>query len=495
VISSLRRRLPGATSAAWVIAETGTSAIFSLFSLVLIARVIGPEAAGIGAVAIAGFLLADLASASLFTDALVQRRELSPRHARSAVTVQVLAGLLGAGLLALLAPSLAAGTESPEILPLTLALAALLPFSAFSGASAGLVLRGQRYRLLALRVLIGQPLGLLAGLLTADAGGGAWAMVAQQAGATLGTFLLLLAFGRLGLRPRFSGRAIGDLWPIAGPQILAIVVLAGRYRLFVLALGVVTAEAVVAVCNVAFRLVESGLGVVWGTTSRLALPRFSAVQQDRAALAEAYGDIAELQALMGMPIAAGIALTAPDLVAALLGPAWAPAAAAAQVVAWVAVFSFASGDPGSLFVALGRTRRNLGIATASMAVPIILLLLVRPATPSGVAACWAASTLINAPWVTWLVLRELRRSFWWLLRRLAPALAATGCMSLAVLALQTGLRLPPMIALPSAAAAGVLVFAGIAWLALGRQRPAALRPAQQLGQETAQFAAAAVAAE
>lgn len=493
----LARLLPGATSSAWVIAETGTSAVFSLFTLMLIARVIGPEAAGVGAVAIAGFLLADLACASLFTDALVQRREMSDRHARSAVTVQVLVGLMGAGLLALLAPGLAASTDSPQVLPLTLALATLLPFSAFSGASAGLVLRGQRYRLLAMRVLVGQPLGLVAGLLVADAGGGAWAMVAQQAGATLGTFVLLLLFGGLRLRPRLSGRAIADLWPIAGPQILAIVVLAGRYRLFVLALGIVTAEAVVAVCNVAFRLVESGLAVVWGSTSRLALPRFSAVQDDRAALAEAYGEIAQLQALMGMPIAAGIALVAPDLVAALLGPVWAPAAAAAQVVAWIAVLGFAAGDAGSFFVALGRTRRNLGIATAVMVVPIILLLLVRPATPTGVGLCWAASTIITSPWVIWLVLRELRRSLWWLLRRLIPALAATGAMTVAVLAVQSGMQLPPLLELVVSAATGGLVFGVVAWLALGRQLPAALRTAPRVepAREQMRADAAAIAAE
>ena len=497
VIAKLVRSLPGATSSAWVLAETGTAAAFSLFSLMLIARVIGPEAAGTGAVAIAAFLLADLASASLFTDALVQRRELTERHARSAVTVQVLTGFLGAGVLALLAPGLAASTESPEVLPLTLALAAMLPFSAFSGASAGLVLRVQRYRLLALRVLIGQPLALLAGLLAANAGGGAWAMVAQQAGATLGTFVLLMFFGRLRLRPRFSGGAIADLWPIAGPQILAIVVLAGRYRLFVLALGIVTTEAVVAVCNVAFRLVDSGLGVVWGTTSRLALPRFSAVRHDRAALAEAYGEIAQLQALMAMPIAAGIALVVPDLVAALLGPAWAPAAEAAQVVAWVAVLAFASGDAGSLFVALGRTRLNLGIATVMMTVPIILLLLARPTSPIGVAMCWAASTLVTAPWVTWLVLREVRRSPLWLLRRLVPALAATGSMALAVLAVQAGLRLPPLPGLLVAAAVGTLVFAIVAWLTLGRRWPPALRrtPVVKPAREAEPDGAVASAAE
>ena len=448
-------RLPSATSSTWAIAETATTAILSLFSLMLIARAIGPQAAGTGAVAIAAFLLADLACASLFSDSLVQRLALSERHARSATTAQVVAGLLGAVLLSLLAPSLARTVEAPEVQPLTLALAWLLPFSAFSGAMAGLVLRRHRYRLLASRALLGQPLGLAAGLLAAHAGWGPWAMAAQQAGNTLVTFLLMLGFGRQRLRPRFSGRAIADLWPVAGPQIVSVVVMAGRYRLFVLALGVIAAEAVVAVCNVGFRVLDSALGVVWGTISRLALPRFCALQNDPEGLADAYGDIAQLQALMGMPIAAGVALTAPDMVLALLGPAWAEAAQATRVVASVAVLSFAWGEAGCLFIALGKTRRNLGLSVASLAVPLGALLLLRPGTPVGVAACWAAGTVAVAPWIIWLVLRELRRPFRWLLGRIAPALAATALMSLAVLLLRAQWQAPrPLVGLLAFARTG-----------------------------------------
>jgi O-antigen/teichoic acid export membrane protein len=469
-------RLPAARSPSWVLAETATAAAFSFFSLMLIARVIGPDAAGLGAVAIAAFLLFDLACASLFTDALVQRASLSERHVRSALTVQVLVGVAGALALALLAPAVAHVAEAPEVSELILALAALLPFSAFSGASAGLVLRAHRYRLLALRALLGQPLALLAGLLVAAGGHGAWALIAQQATGTAVTFALMLAFGRHRLKPAVAGRALADLWPVAGPQILAVIVLAGRYRLFVLALGAVTTEAVVAVCNVAFRLLDSALTIVWGSIWRLSVPRLSALQGNRAAMAEAYGNLAQLQALMGMPIAAGIALTAPDLIRAALGPAWLDAAEATGLVGWVAVLSFCWGDPASLFLARGKTKRNLALSAATMAVPIAILLLARPASTFGVAVCWASSTVVMAPWLVWLVLRELQRSPLWLLGRIAPALVATGCMAMAVVVLQETVArdLPPVARLVASAVAGAAVFSAVAWLALGRRPPRGL---------------------
>ena len=469
-------RLPAARSSSWVLAETGTSAVFSFFSLILIAKVIGPEAAGLGAVAIAAFLLADLACASLFTDALVQRATLSEHHVRSALTVQVLVGMGGALALALFAPAIGRLSDAPEVSALILALAALLPLSAFSGAAAGMVLRAQRYRLLATRALIGQPLALTAGLLVAAHGYGAWALVAQQAVATTVTFALMLVFGGQRVRPAIGRAPLADLWPVAGPQILSVVVLAGRYRLFVLALGGVTTEAVVAVCNVAFRLLDSALNVVWGSVSRLSVPRLSSLQSNRNGLAEAYGDLAQLQALMGMPISAGIALTAPDLIRALLGPAWIDAAEATRLVGWVAVLSFCWGDPGSLFLALGKTKRNLALSAVALAVPLLTLLAVRPTNPFGVAVCWASSTIIMAPWVVWLALRELKRSPLWLLGKIAPALAATAAMAAAVVLLQgTAARdLSPLIRLVVSAVAGAAVFSTVAWLLLGCRSPQGL---------------------
>ena len=102
-------------------------------------------------------------------------------------------------------------------------------------------------------------------------------------------------------------------WMSAG-----VAVNVGRYRVFLPALGLAVPQASLAVSHFAFRLVDAALGVVWQCAGRLAMPRLCALQGDREAMAEAYGDIAQLQALLGLPVCAGIALVAPDLVAVLL---------------------------------------------------------------------------------------------------------------------------------------------------------------------------------
>jgi PST family polysaccharide transporter len=154
---------------------------------------------------------------------------VAAHHADSAATASVAVGAAAGLALAAAGPFLAGGsTSSSEVPWLALALAPLLPLSAFSGTASGLLLREQRFRLLALRLLIGQPLALAAGLLVALAGHGPWAMVANQAVNTLVTFLVMLRGGRLGLRPRLDLGALRDLWPVAGPQVAGVAVMAGK---------------------------------------------------------------------------------------------------------------------------------------------------------------------------------------------------------------------------------------------------------------------------
>jgi len=286
--------------------------------------------------------------------------------------------------------------------------------------------------------------------------------------------VLLLGLGRVAMRPLLDREALRALWPIAGPQVLAVFVLVGRYRMFLLALGFVATESVVAICHFAFRMLDAALVMVWQTTSRLAMPRLCALQHDREALAEAFGDLAQLQALLGMPLAVGIALTAPDLVQALLGPAWHQSAQAAQIVGIGAVATFIHGDTNSLFVARGRPKWNIAIAAAAMLVPLTALALFRPSTPVGVALAWTSQTLVLPPVVTWIVLREIRRSPLWLLSRIAPALVATGALAATVIALELAVSLRAGVELMLAAACGGTVYVAVAWLMLRGRLPRAL---------------------
>lgn len=469
----LKIRLPAAQAPAWVLAESVAAAAFSLVSMLVIGRVIGPDATGVGTVAIAAFLIVDVVVAAMWPDALVQLPKLARRHADSALTAAILIGLAaGFGLVAI-GLFLASCTGLPEVAWLVLALAPLLPMSAFSGTASGLYLREQRFRLLAMRLFIGQPVAVAIGLELAFSGHGPWAMVASQVAATLIAFMVMLR-GGVAFRPRLDWVALRELWPIAGPQVAGVAVMVGKYRFFLLALGLMVTPNVLAVSHFGFRMLDAALGIVWQTVSRISMPRLCALQHDRPALAEAYGDLAQLQSLLGLPLCVGIALVAPDLVQVVLGLAWTGTAEATRVVAWAAVLGFLQGDYLALFVAIGKARRNLYIALVALALPMAALLVFQPRTPGGVAITWAMQSLIMPPVLTWIVLHELKRSPMWLFRRIAPGAIASAAMAVVVLAVQNAFVLPPLPRLLVSALSGSVVFVGVAWLVLRGRLPSAL---------------------
>jgi len=270
--------------------------------------------------------------------------------------------------------------------------------------------------------------------------------------------------------------ALRDLWPVAGPQIAAVVLMVGKYRLFLLLLGLLMAEALLAQAHFAFRMLEAALNVVRSAVFRIGLPQLCSLQHDRAALARCYGEIIRLGTLLGMPLCLGVALVADDLVAALLGPAWAGMGDAARIVALATIVTFPAGDQFCLFIALGRARWNLYAAAANLAVPLLALLIFRPHTPAGAALAWSTQNLVVTPILALVVLRTLDRSPLWFLREAAPGLVAGLAMVPAVLLVQEAMEASmPLLRLLAAVGAGGAVYLLVAWLAMGRRLPGLLR--------------------
>jgi hypothetical protein len=106
---------------------------------------------------------------------------------------------------------------------------------------------------------------------------------------------------------------------------------------------------------------------------------------------------------------------------------------------------------------------------------MVALVVVQPETPEQVALVWGAQCILFAPGLTWLVLRELRRSPLWLLGKIAPGMVSTAAMAVVVMALENTLTLPPMGRVMAAVSGGGMVYVVVAWLALGGRMPQALR--------------------
>ena len=470
----MRIRIPGPHASTWVVAESIASALFSLISLLMIGRVIGPAAAGLGVIPISAFILLEVLTAALFPDALVQRRHLTRLHIDTAVTVAVILGALCGLLMAATAVLSGVNNLARTAMPLWLALAPLLPLAAFSGTISGLLLRERRFRMLSMRLFIGQPVALGLGLFAAGTGVGAWAMVVVQVVSVLVTFALMLSAAKGKFSLHFQWAALADLLPVALPTVSGVFVMLGKYRFFLLALGMLVTPAVLALSNFAFRLLDAALALVWQCVAKIGIARLCALQDNRQALAEAYGELAELQAILGFAICGGVALTSHDLVGVLMGPSWAASSRAISVAAVASALNFIAGDYTSLFVAVGKAKRNFYVAVFSVVVPPLALLILMPTTPVAAAIAWGAQAILLPPVLTVIVLRELDRSLTWLLRKLFPGAIACVAMIISVMTMQQIIPLVPLERLCGSVVLGATVFVTVAWIAVGCRAPRAL---------------------
>ncbi len=440
----------------WSGVEASVSGAFSLISAFVVARLVGPAEMGVGAAVASVHVLLWVGVNALFADAVVQRPTLSEADASSALWASALVGMIAALFQAGAGWPLHEAMGDGRIGAMALALAVPLPLVGAAGVVQGRLTRTRDYRLLALRALMGQGAGTLVGVATALRGGGAWAVVAQQATVSAVGAAVLLAGARW--RPRLLWRwaPILELLRIGAPLTASTLVLHGRYRVFALLIGGTAGPAALGQVHMAFRLVDAIRELVSTAMWRLMLPAMSERQRDLPALLRQIDRALGLIGLTLFPLCGAMLVSIAPLTRLVLGPVWAPSGTAALPLVGLAAWLFLLFPAGVACVARGAPRYALRANLASSAAMSLCVLLLRPATPVAAAWIWLAAQLVVAPYVLTTAARVLGTRILRPLRAGLPALAATGLATAAALLVPPPPGEPATIAARAAIALAVL---------------------------------------
>jgi O-antigen/teichoic acid export membrane protein len=419
----------------WSGLEAGASAGLSFISAFIVARIVGPAEVGIGAAVVAVHVLLWVVVNALFADAIVQRLTISDEEASSALWASTLVGVIGAAIQAGSAFPIAAAIGDARIVPMSFALAAALPLVGAGGAMQGLLTRNREYRVLAGRALIGQGCGTFTGVILAALGFGAWAIVLQQlVTSLLGALSLVL---RTRFRPRLVMRPqhVRELLKVGGPLVLNTLVQHSRYRLFALLIGGTAGAAALGHVHMAFRLVDTVRELVSTALWRLFLPSMSERQQDLTALRASVARALDLSGLVLFPVFGAMLVTIHPLVRLLLGPVWAPSAAASTPLILITIYNFLYYPAGVALIARGVTRITV-ISTLTMTVLTLAgVLLVRPTTPREAVWVWSVAQMLVFPVMHWGTARLLDDTLASQIRAGLPALGLTVVATTAALLL------------------------------------------------------------
>lgn len=157
--------------------------------------------------------------------------------------------------------------------------------------------------------------------------------------------------------------------------------------------------------QIAYRLSNAPATEVTHVISRVAFPAFSKVQNNVERLRNGYLRAVQLSAIIGFPMATGIIAVAPQFVLAVLGNQWEPMIPLIQILAiWGAIRGFGA-NVGAVFKAVGRPDYEAKLQAIKV---LTIALLIFPIADQfgvlGVAALIVGSDIIIQPISLYLVL-------------------------------------------------------------------------------------------
>lgn len=330
---------------------------------VLLARLLPPADFGLVAMALVVTGLATLVADLGLGPAVVQRRELTQRHLRTAWTASILIGLAITAAVALSAPLAGALLASPQ-LPAVLAVQSLLfVFGAFGVVPRAVLQREMRavplFTVSVASYLVGYALAVTA---LALAGFGVWSLVW---GSLVQAFLesaLALVLVRPPVKPLLGRAELRDLLGYGAKASLNAVINYFARNGDNAIVGRVLGPAALGLYGRAYNLMLLPLTHLGGATNAVLFPALAEVQSDMPRVKRGYFLAVQFTSLVAAPVMAGMAVAAPHMVVALYGARWAGMVPALQVLCAAGLFRAVYHLAGAVTSACGRlgeeTRRQ-----------------------------------------------------------------------------------------------------------------------------------------
>lgn len=444
-MSLKRRALRGAT---WAVAGGNASQLLAFVMFMIISRMVGPEAFGTVAVALA---LVELCRA-LFNEAVVGNLVARGRFDDDTFSAgfALSMGVAALQVLALwaLAPLFASLFRTPQLVTVLPQIALLLILYAAARLQEAHLMLDLRFDSLALRAVLAALLGGLAGIAAASTGLGVEALVIQQW--TNAAVSLVLLWVACPWRPkfRFTREAVQRLAKTSAALAPAGLIAHLSMLTDGLAVASFSGPAAAGFYNLGKRVrlaLQLGLSTA---LDRVSLPTFARNKDDTERLAATVTQAMRLSMVVAFPIFLGIAAVAPELIALFLGPEWASAATPLAFLMIAGALAITASYCDNLMLVMERRAWIAGLRLFMLSVLCLGIVLVGHRGPTAVAACALTATVLHnvAAWFTASRLAPLKLSTY--LTTVLIPLAISLAMLLLLISLREAVAFRDVAALP-----------------------------------------------
>lgn len=379
---------------AWSTLATIGRQLLSIASVTTVARILGPGAYGV--MAMAALLLAFVLSLrDLGTGmAIVQRLQVSHRLLSSLFWLNFIVGLALATFVAATSPLTAGFFHTPPLVPILCTLSISIWLTSCGIVHNSILLRQMRYRSLAIADLGSALAGYIVALTCAYSGLGVWSLVfANLATAAVGCLAYWFAagwrpgliFSRAEIRSvagfslNFSGAVLLNFFARNADNIVI-----GRLR----------GQSELGDYQMAYNLMLTPISNISSMISQITFPAFSRVQDDDARFRSAYVRQSMMVALLTFPILAGMGVLAGPLIQAVLGSKWTGSILLFQILAPVGLVQSLATLAGQIYTAKARTDLMFHWTLCFTVILVIAFIIGAHFSTAGVAIAYASTYLI-----------------------------------------------------------------------------------------------------
>jgi O-antigen/teichoic acid export membrane protein len=370
-MGSLRGRI--LVGVAWATAETWARQVAIFVVFVVLARQLGPEALGLGALAMVIPTILAVPVTQGLPEALVQRQELRRDHLDSAFWLLSLGGVAGTALIWGLSGLVARAFGEPQLEQLVCAASIIVVIQSLGSIPTAILKRELKFKILAVRTMVGTVIGGAIGIAMAIGGWGVWSIVAMQLSkTTVETVILYLGTA---WRPSlsYSHASCRELFPFSKPIIAQSLWMYVNDELPKVVLGTVLGPAAVGMYAFARRPLELLTQSFLSPLTNIALPVIAHLQTEPKKIDRFFNAGVRLSAIASFPVFIGFAAIAPEAIPAIFGEQWLSAVLAVQIFMLLGLMRSVESLCALTILALGRSGLLLKMHMSYTVLAVILL--------------------------------------------------------------------------------------------------------------------------
>lgn len=291
---------------------------------IILARLLLPEQFGLISMLTIFIAVAQTFLDSGFGAALIQKPSITTKDSCSIFYFNILMGFAAAGILYVGAPLVASFYNQPTLAPLLRVMALILIINSFGLVHGVLLTRELNFKTQSKATLASSLFSGTIGVLLAWQGFGVWSLAYQQVSNAVFRVVFLWFFSKWRPSWIFSLQSLKEMFGFGSKLLTSSLLNTIFDNIYLIFIGKFFSAADLGYFTRANNLQRLPSSTLSGIISRVALPVFSSIQQNKTLLKRGMKKALSILVLINFPLMIGIAVTSRPLVLVLLTEKWLP---------------------------------------------------------------------------------------------------------------------------------------------------------------------------